>query len=46
MVSLFTLGVSFCSGVFLALVVTEHANGAVLSWFSSVLDGCDGEVPV
>ena len=45
MVSLFTLGVSFAAGAFLA--VGEYRNmliGAILSWFSSVLDGCDGEV--
>ena len=45
MVSLFTLGVSFAAGVFLALGgYWNMLTGAVLSWFSSVLDGCDGEV--
>ncbi len=45
MVSLFTLGVSFAAGVFLALGgYWNMLMGAVLSWFSSVLDGCDGEV--
>jgi phosphatidylglycerophosphate synthase len=45
MVSLFTLGVSFGGGLFLALGgYWNMLIGAVLSWFSSVLDGCDGEV--
>src|SRR6202162_5011125 len=45
MVSLFTLGVSFAAGVFLALGgYWNMLTGAILSWFSSVLDGCDGEV--
>jgi len=45
MVSLFTLGVSFAAGLFLALGgYWNMLTGAVLSWFSSVLDGCDGEV--
>jgi phosphatidylglycerophosphate synthase len=45
MVSIFTLGVSFAAGVFLALGgYWNMLTGAVLSWFSSVLDGCDGEV--
>jgi phosphatidylglycerophosphate synthase len=45
MVSLFTLGVSFVAGVFLAVGgYWNMLTGAVLSWFSSVLDGCDGEV--
>jgi len=45
MVSLFTLGVSLTAGVFLALGgYWNMLTGAVLSWFSSVLDGCDGEV--
>jgi len=45
MVSLFTLGVSFAAGVFFALGGYWHMlSGAVLSWFASVLDGCDGEV--
>jgi len=45
MVSLFTLGVSFAAGVFLAFGgYWNMLTGAILSWFSSVLDGCDGEV--
>jgi phosphatidylglycerophosphate synthase len=45
MVSLFTLGVSFAAGAFLALGgYWNMMTGAILSWFSSVLDGCDGEV--
>jgi len=45
MVSLFTLGVSFAAGVFLALGgYWNMLMGAVLSWLASVLDGCDGEV--
>jgi phosphatidylglycerophosphate synthase len=45
MVSLFTLGVSFGAGVFFALGgYWNILTGAVLSWLSSVLDGCDGEV--
>jgi phosphatidylglycerophosphate synthase len=45
MISLFTLGVSFAAGAFLAVGGYWHMfTGAVLSWFSSVLDGCDGEV--
>jgi phosphatidylglycerophosphate synthase len=45
MVSLFTLGVSFAAGTFLALGgYWNMLTGAILSWFSSVLDGCDGEV--
>ena len=45
MVSLFTLGVSFAAGVFLAFGgYWNILTGAILSWFSSVLDGCDGEV--
>ena len=45
MVSLFTLGVSFAAGGFFALGgYWNMLTGAVLSWFSSVLDGCDGEV--
>jgi phosphatidylglycerophosphate synthase len=45
MVSLFTLGVSFAAGVFLSLGgYWNMLTGAILSWFSSVLDGCDGEV--
>jgi phosphatidylglycerophosphate synthase len=45
MISLFTLGVSFAAGAFLALGgYWNMLTGAILSWFSSVLDGCDGEV--
>jgi len=45
MISLFTLGVSFAAGAFLALGgYWNMFTGAILSWFSSVLDGCDGEV--
>jgi len=45
MVSLFTLGVSFAAGLFFALGgYWNTILGAVLSWASSVLDGCDGEV--
>jgi phosphatidylglycerophosphate synthase len=45
MVSLFTLGVSFAAGAFLAVGgYWSMLTGAILSWFSSVLDGCDGEV--
>jgi phosphatidylglycerophosphate synthase len=37
--------VSFAAGVFLALGgYWNMLTGAVLSWFSSILDGCDGEV--
>ena len=44
-VSLFTLGVSFAAGVFFALGgYWNMLTGAILSWASSVLDGCDGEV--
>jgi phosphatidylglycerophosphate synthase len=45
MVSLFTLGVSSAAGASLALGgYWNMLAGAILSWFSSVLDGCDGEV--
>ena len=45
MVSLFTLGVSFAAGVFFAFGgYWNMLTGALLSWASSVLDGCDGEV--
>ena len=45
MVSLFTLGVSFAAGAFLTVGgYWNMLTGAILSWFSSVLDGCDGEV--
>jgi phosphatidylglycerophosphate synthase/uncharacterized membrane protein YbhN (UPF0104 family) len=45
MVSLFTLGVSFAAGAFFALGgYWNMFTGATLSWLSSVLDGCDGEV--
>ena len=44
-VSLFTLAVSFAAGLFFALGGFRNIlTGAVLSWLSSVLDGCDGEV--
>lgn len=44
-VTLFTLGVSFSAGVFFALGGYWYAlTGALLSLFSSILDGCDGEV--
>jgi phosphatidylglycerophosphate synthase len=42
---LFTLGVSLAAGTFLALGgYWNMLTGAILSWFASVLDGCDGEV--
>ena len=45
MVSVFTLGVSLAAGAFLALGgYWNMLTGAILSWFASVLDGCDGEV--
>ena len=45
MVSLFTLGVSLAAGVYFALGgYWNMLTGAGLSWFASVLDGCDGEV--
>ena len=45
MVSLFTLGVSFVSGVFFALGgYWNMLAGAILGVFASILDGCDGEV--
>jgi uncharacterized protein (TIRG00374 family) len=45
MVSLFTLGVSFMSGLFFAFGGYQNMlAGAVLSLFASILDGCDGEV--
>jgi phosphatidylglycerophosphate synthase/choline kinase len=45
MVSLFTLGVSFASGVLFALGGYWYTlAGAVLSVWASILDGCDGEV--
>jgi phosphatidylglycerophosphate synthase len=45
MVSLFTLGVSFMSGVFFAYGGYRYMLlGAILSLFASILDGCDGEV--
>lgn len=44
-VTLFTLAVSFSAGVFFALGGYWYALvGALLSLFSSILDGCDGEV--
>ena len=45
MVTLFTLGVSFLSGLFFAF--GGYGNtliGALLSVWASILDGCDGEV--
>ncbi|HXO34771.1 MAG TPA: lysylphosphatidylglycerol synthase domain-containing protein [Candidatus Acidoferrales bacterium] len=45
MVSIFTLGVGFASGLFFALGGYWNALfGAVLCLFASILDGCDGEV--
>jgi uncharacterized protein (TIRG00374 family) len=45
MVSLFTLGVSFISGVFYACGgYWNMLVGAILSVFASILDGSDGEV--
>ena len=45
MVSLFTLGVSFMSGLFFAFGGYQNMlAGAMLSLFASILDGCDGEV--
>ena len=45
MVSLFTLGVSFASGVYFGLGGYWNAlMGAILSVWASILDGCDGEV--
>src|SRR6266849_692395 len=45
MVSLFTLGVSFISGVFYACGgYWNMLVGAILSVSASILDGCDGEV--
>src|SRR5258708_4094667 len=45
MVSLFTLGVSFLSGVFFAFGgYWNMLLGAILSVFASILDGSDGEV--
>lgn len=45
MVSLFTLGVSFLSGLLFALGgYWNTLAGAVLSVWASILDGCDGEV--
>ena len=45
MVSLFTLGVSFMSGVYFAFGgYWNTVFGAALSLWASILDGCDGEV--
>ena len=45
MVSLFTLGVSFLSGLYFAFGgYWNMLLGAVLSVWASILDGCDGEV--
>jgi phosphatidylglycerophosphate synthase len=45
MVSIFTLGVGFCSALFFALGGYWNTFlGAFLCLFASILDGCDGEV--
>ena len=45
MVSLFTLGVSFTSGLYFAFGgYWNTVFGAALSLWASILDGCDGEV--
>ena len=45
MVSLFTLGVGFAAGAFLAVGTYGYMLlGAILSVFASILDGSDGEV--
>lgn len=45
MVSIFTLGVGFCSAVFFTLGgYWNTLLGAFLCLFASILDGCDGEV--
>jgi uncharacterized protein (TIRG00374 family) len=45
MVSIFTLGVGFASAAFFALGgYWNTLLGALLCWWASVLDGCDGEV--
>ena len=45
MVSIFTLGVGFVSGVFFALGGYWNVlTGSLLSVWASILDGCDGEV--
>ena len=45
MVSIFTLGVGFCSAVFFARGgYWNTLLGAFLCLFASILDGCDGEV--
>ncbi len=45
MVSLFTLGVSFLSGLYFAFGGYRNMLiGALLGLFASILDGCDGEV--
>jgi phosphatidylglycerophosphate synthase len=45
MVSIFTLGVGFASGLFFAYGGYWNAVcGALLCLFASILDGCDGEV--
>jgi phosphatidylglycerophosphate synthase len=45
MVSIFTLGVGFCSAAFFALGgYWNTLVGAFLCLFASILDGCDGEV--
>jgi phosphatidylglycerophosphate synthase len=45
MVSIFTLGVGFCSAIFFALAgYWNTLLGALPCLFASILDGCDGEV--
>jgi phosphatidylglycerophosphate synthase len=45
MVSIFTLGVSFLSGILFAMGgYLNMLGGAVVGLFASILDGCDGEV--
>ena len=45
MVSIFTLGVSFLSGLYFAFGGYRNMLiGALLGLFASILDGCDGEV--
>ena len=45
MVSIFTLGVGLCSAAFFALGgYWNTLFGAFFCLFSSILDGCDGEV--
>ncbi len=44
MVSLFTVGVSFLSGLYFAMEAPVICRRALLGLFASILDGCDGEV--